>query len=330
MKILGRLLIALLFVLVVGFASHYVLYRGAGLFVWHIEGGDSESGEILILKRSQRDGSENLQAGIAGQPATADMIAVSAAADSQADTAAAADSQSGTGKNTRVGDTAPNPLPKTIPLFNGKNLDKWESVEFGGEGDVFVNEDGHLEFGFGAIMTGAKWSAEEPPALSDYEIELDAMRLDGNDFFCGLTFPAKGSHATFIIGGWGGGLVGISSIDDLDASENETMNIEGFEDNKWYHIKLRVTDNRIEAWIDERQMVDVDITDAKISTRPGDIDLCKPLGLACFAGVRAQYRNITWKNIDPEVAPAADADAPTDEPSDETDADQPAAADKTE
>ena len=304
MKVLGRLLLVLLFAIVVGFASHYVLFREVGLFVWHIESGDSDAGEILILKRSQRDGSARQQAGVTGDPATADMQTLSAAADSQAAARAKADEE----KKKKVAAAKPKyPVGEAKPLLNGKDLKGWESIEFGGEGDVFINEDGNLELGFGAIMTGAKWSDEKTPATSNYEIELDAMRLDGNDFFCGLTFPVKDSHATFIIGGWGGGLVGISSIDDLDASENETMNIEGFEDNKWYHIKLRVTDNRLEAWIDERQMVDVDITDAKISLRPGDIELCRPLGLACFSGVRAQYRNITWKNIDPDASAAETA-----------------------
>jgi hypothetical protein len=303
MKILGRLLLALLFVIAVGFASHYVLYRSAGLFVWHVESGDSDAGELLVLKRSQRNGSENQQAGVSGDLATADMLSVASAADSKADPEKKKATQT---VKTKL-PVPTYPVGEAKPLLNGKDLKGWKSIEFGGEGDVFINEDGHLELGFGAIMTGAKWSDEKTPAVSNYEIELDAMRLDGNDFFCGLTFPVKDSHATFIIGGWGGGLVGISSIDDLDASENETMNIEGFEDNKWYHIKLRVTDNRLEAWIDERQMVDVDITDSKISLRPGDIELCKPLGLACFSGVRAQYRNITWKNIDPD-APAAAAE----------------------
>ena len=56
-----------------------------------------------------------------------------------------------------------------------------------------------------------------------------------------------------MIGGWGGGgVVGISSVDDLDASENETMNIEGFNDNTWYRVRVRVTDQKIEAWIDRR------------------------------------------------------------------------------
>ena len=139
-------------------------------------------------------------------------------------------------------------------------------------------------------MTGVVWS-EKPPTTSNYEIALEVMKLDGNDFFLGLTFPVKDSHASFIAGGWGGGIIGISSIDGLDASENETLNIDGFEDNRWYKIKLRVTDAKIEAWIDNKQFVDLELKDKKIDVRAGDIELCKPLGLCAFQ-THALYRNI--------------------------------------
>ncbi len=185
--------------------------------------------------------------------------------------------------------------PDQIELFNGKDLGKWQKTQFGGEGDVFVNEDGNLEFDFGAIMTGVHWGGKVP-ATSNYEITLEAMKLDGNDFFCALTFPVKESHATFVIGGWGGGIVGISCVDDLNASENETMNVEGFEDNVWYKIRVKVTDDKLEAWIDEDQLVDLELKDRKISLLPGDVELCVPIGIASFI-TRAQYRNIKWRNL---------------------------------
>ena len=52
-----------------------------------------------------------------------------------------------------------------------------------------------------------------------------------------LLFHFTHSHATLILGGWGGSLIGISSIDDFDASENETGDDAYiFEDNQWYDI----------------------------------------------------------------------------------------------
>ena len=182
-----------------------------------------------------------------------------------------------------------------IALVNGKDLGDWKKTEYGGEGEVFVDEEGNLEFGFGAVLTGVHWG-KEAPAKSNYEISLEAMKLDGYDFFCALTFPVKESHATFVIGGWGGGVVGISSVDDLNASENETMNSEGFENNRWYKVRVRVTDDKIDAWLDEDHMVDLPLKDRKISLLPGDIELSVPIGLASYQ-TRSQYRNIVWKDL---------------------------------
>ncbi len=200
-------------------------------------------------------------------------------------------------------EAAPSPKPapkdKSKALFDGKSLGKWKPVQFGGEGEVFVNEQGELEFGFGAVMTGVVWS-EETPATLNYEVTLDAKKISGNDFFCGLTLPYKDTHFSFIVGGWGGGLVGISSIDDLDAAENETLSIEGFEADVWHTIRVRVTDEHIEAWINDKNYVDLDVDGRKISMRPGDIELCAPMGIASFQ-TRAAYKNIHWKPVDPEA-----------------------------
>ena len=59
--------------------------------------------------------------------------------------------------------------------------------------------------------TGIRSTAVIPK--SNYEIRLEAKRTDGNDFFCGLTFPVQEGFATLIVGGWGGGVTGISNID---------------------------------------------------------------------------------------------------------------------
>ena len=183
-----------------------------------------------------------------------------------------------------------------LVLFDGKTLGNWQTTQFGGEVDVFVDEEGNLELGFGAVITGVNWQGGVP-ATSNYEISLEAMKLDGNDFFLALTFPVKDSHATFVVGGWGGGVVGISSVDDLNASENETMNIEGFEKDVWHKIRVRVTDNKLQAWIGEDQKVDLELEGRKISLLPGDIELSVPIGIAAYQ-TRARYRNIIWRNLD--------------------------------
>ena len=92
------------------------------------------------------------------------------------------------------------------------------------------HEDGKLMLTHGESLTGVTWQGE-PHLRMNYEIELDAQRVDGSDFFCGLTFPVNKSCASLIIGGWGGALCGISNIDDNDAA-NETTRIREFTNGK--------------------------------------------------------------------------------------------------
>lgn len=181
-----------------------------------------------------------------------------------------------------------------ISLFDGKTLGKWKPIQFGGEGESFVR-DGVLIIGMGAALSGVKWEGDVP-SKTNYEIELEAQKITGDDFMVGLTAPSGDSYFTWVCGGWGGGVVGISSLDGLDASENETATIEFFEPKKWYKFKLRVEPDMIQAWIDDKRVIDVVTKDKKIGMRPGDVELCIPLGLATYQ-TRVEYRNIVWRNL---------------------------------
>jgi hypothetical protein len=154
-------------------------------------------------------------------------------------------------------------------------------------------KDGQIIFGQGDPLTGITW-AGEPPAVNNYEISLEAMKQVGNDFFCALTAPFDKSAFTLVVGGWGGALVGISSIDSMDASENTTTQFRKFENNRWYKIRLRVSPKKLEAWIDDDQLIDEDIEGKKISMRLGEIELCAPLGIATFS-TQAAIRNVVFK-----------------------------------
>lgn len=184
-------------------------------------------------------------------------------------------------------------------LFDGKTLGDWKSTEFGGEGDVRV-ENGNIECDFGQYLTGVTYTGKDLPT-SNYEIELEASRQDGFDFFCGLTFPVDDSHVTFVVGGWGGSVVGISSIDDMDASENDTTAYVVFKKEQWYKIRVRVTADRIQAWIDDKVIVDKDVKGSRLSTRI-EVDRSKPLGLASF-DTHAAYRHIRIRAV---TEPAAE------------------------
>lgn len=179
-------------------------------------------------------------------------------------------------------------------LFDGKTLGGWKKTDFAGAGEVKV-ENGHLLLEMGDTLTGVTWKDADKLPKDNYEITLSAMKRKGDDFFCGLTFPVRDSHASFIIGGWGGTLVGMSSIDGLDASENETTIYRKFERDKWYKVRLRVADGKVQGWIDDEQVIDVELKDKKISTRI-EVDASRPLGLSTYQ-VSAAYKDIQLKRL---------------------------------
>jgi hypothetical protein len=179
-------------------------------------------------------------------------------------------------------------------LFDGKTLGHWKATDFGGQGEAKV-ENGQLILTHGETLTGVTWQGAVP-ARMNYEIELEAQRVDGNDFFCGLTFPVNKDCASLIVGGWGGGVCGISNIDDNDAARNDTTSVHGFKTGQWYHVRLRVTPDRIEAWLDKEQIVDADIKGKKISVR-GEVEASQPLGLATYQTTGA-FKNIRLRRVE--------------------------------
>jgi hypothetical protein len=178
------------------------------------------------------------------------------------------------------------------PLFDGKALGQWKPTGFGGEGEVVV-EAGAIKIGMGADLSGITWGGEVP--RQDYEISLDAQRADGNDFFCGLTFPVGQDPCSFIVGGWGGGVVGLSSIDGEDAAHNATTSFKEFKTGRWYTIRVRVSPERIVCFIDDEQVVDQPLADKKLSIRD-EVSPSKPLGIATYA-TTALVKNIRWRPL---------------------------------
>jgi hypothetical protein len=182
-------------------------------------------------------------------------------------------------------------------LFDGKSLAGWTPGDFYGAGKVPV-KDGAIVMEKGKIMNGVTYTKGDFPKI-DYEVMLEGKKLAGSDFFCTTTFPVGDSFCSLVVGGWGGQLVGLSSIDSQDASMNETRTDKEFNANQWYQIRIRVSQKRIEAWIDKDKLVDLDTTDRKISIRI-ECNASKPFGIATYETVGA-VRNI-------RVRPLTDAD----------------------
>jgi hypothetical protein len=166
------------------------------------------------------------------------------------------------------------------PLFDGKTLNHWAISDFAGHGEVTI-DNGTIKIALGAELSGITWTNGAVPK-TNYEISLDAKKVEGSDFFCALTFPVASSSCSLILGGWGGGIVGLSSLDDADASENETTRSMAFDVGHWYHIVLRVTPEKIQAWLDDKKLIDESIVGKKVSLRPGAIYMSEPIGVATY------------------------------------------------
>lgn len=144
---------------------------------------------------------------------------------------------------------------------------------FRGQGPVILIEAGQS-------LSGITFT--NPVPKQNFEVTLEALKVQGNDFFIGLTFPVAESHATLVLGGWGGATTGISSIDGLDASENDTTKFLGYDKDKWFRIRMKVTPAKLETWINDDKVVDQDIKDRRISMRFGEIENSVPFGIATY------------------------------------------------
>jgi len=182
-------------------------------------------------------------------------------------------------------------------LFDGKSLDGWKAAAYHGSGKVGVRHEA-IVMERGKAMTGVVYTRHFPKG--DYEVTLEGKRLAGHDFFCTTTFPIGNAYCSFVVSGWGGSIVGLSSINNLDASQNETSRTREFEQYRWYRIRIRVSPKRIEAWIDNSKLVDLDTTDRLISTRM-ECNACKPFGIATYdttGAVRAiRIRRLTKADL---------------------------------
>ena len=145
--------------------------------------------------------------------------------------------------------------PQFPRIFDGKTLDGWRIIEqfdFSHHGNIEVR-DGVIYLEKGKPATGISWAGDLP--RSNYEVTFSGQRVDGSDFFCGLTFPVKEEHCTLILGGWGGSVVGLSNIDGFSAVENNTTQVVEFKQGQWYRVKLSVSDERIVVAIDDKEII---------------------------------------------------------------------------
>ncbi len=193
--------------------------------------------------------------------------------------------------------------PTTVPpgewlsLFDGKSLDGWKVLKadaFALAGKVEV-KDGQVVLGEGMAFTGIGWEGEFPK--EDFEVRFDAQRRNNIDIFGSLTFPVGDEHVTLSCGGWGDSVVGLSSIDDRNASDNEQTKIMSFKNGQWYEFRVRVTKAKIECWVGDKQVIDLERKGHKFTVYD-ELMPCRPLGFFSWS-TEGGIRNVEMQRLKP-------------------------------
>ena len=197
---------------------------------------------------------------------------------------------------------------KTLPLLKENELGDWKVAPYAHEGDVDVR-DGVLSIGLGDYLSGVVWK-DKPPARINYEIELEARAGFGSDFLLGLTVPVGDTYITWINGGWGNRIVGLSDLDGKSADDNETTVEMEFKKERWYRFRMRVLEERIQCWIDGKAVIDVKTKGKRISLRRGSIQKSTPLGISTY-DTEAEFRKIVWRPLWGSVVEEAGEPAPS-------------------
>ncbi|MEC7583104.1 MAG: DUF1080 domain-containing protein [Planctomycetota bacterium] len=187
---------------------------------------------------------------------------------------------------------APDPGPPWQPLFDGVSLAGMTRTNYGGEGEVSV-VDGQLRQLPGSPLTGIHIEGWQP--TPNYQIEVVAARLAGQDFFCGLTFPVSSEHLTLVLGGWGGTVSGISNLDGLDASSNDTRRLRYFENGRFYRILVTVTQEHLDVTIDGEPFLAANLAGRQLGLR-AEMEPSRPVGFACFQ-TEAAVSSLRWRPL---------------------------------
>jgi hypothetical protein len=200
----------------------------------------------------------------------------------------------------RFGTASPQPTVgvrqgKLTRLFDGRSLRGWKVFakgSFAGAGTAHVDA-GRLILEPGDPYTGIVSTGDFP--TTDYELFLEAMAVGGAHDFCNISFPVAGTHCVLRIGCLDGATIGLDKVDDKEAHENETARRFRHTKGQWYRVRLKVTSDRIEAWIDREKMVDLPTTGRRLSSWVADYGMT-PLGLYSWK-TKMAIRNIAFRRL---------------------------------
>ncbi len=197
---------------------------------------------------------------------------------------------------------AEDALAQWLELFDGKALRDWTPVKHfpfqdarrDGDGGAVRAEKGQITLAPGGPITGIVWPKRFPDI--NYEVSVEAMRLTGTSAFCIIVFPVGEPRCALWVGAGKPSIVGVDLVNGENCRKNSTGYFRDFELQKWYRVRLRVTQDRIEAWVDDDKLVDLATRGATLSL-PSYFGPLAPFGIGCYE-TTAALRNIRWRRVE--------------------------------
>jgi len=196
-------------------------------------------------------------------------------------------------------------LAEWTEMFDGKTLRAWTPVTrfplqdaknpgatgIGGAASV---ENGQITLATGGPATGIAWRERFPNI--NYEVSLEAERLTGTNAVCMIVFPVGGSHCLMWVGAGKPSIVGLDFLNGEGCRRNPSGFLKDFESHKSYRVRLRVTQQRIEGWVDDDKLFDVAVQDTKFTVeRP--YEQLTPFGLGSYETTVA-LRSIRYRRVE--------------------------------
>lgn len=184
--------------------------------------------------------------------------------------------------------------PESTPFVAIDLATSFRPFVFGGDGAMRATSS-ELVLEPGAPLTGGTFAVELP--RDGYEVAFRAARLSGIDFFCGLTFPTARGELTLVLGGWGGTVCGLSSLDGEDASSNDTRTLRHFKTGVDAAVRVRVDGDDVRVYVDDQPFLAASLRDREVNVR-AEVEPCRPFGFCCYL-TTARIADLRWRPIRP-------------------------------
>jgi hypothetical protein len=143
-------------------------------------------------------------------------------------------------------------------LLGAGNTKKWKLIA--SIGDVLPGRRAGVKVGISVLQSGKgrcamQWTDEFP--RSNYEVTFLANRDEGKRFGA-VVFPIGDVSCSWVLGGEEDGThTGIELIDGLSYKDkkNPTYGRSRYEKGRWYRFRIRVTDEKVETWVEGREAI---------------------------------------------------------------------------